>query len=128
PSERGATAWGISETNKGVVMLTFSITTGAEPWLRRTNSCSTTAPDGTSPNSKRASVNVVFDRSEFALADAKASLTVLESRAPGGESTVCEPQETNSGDMRRKAILLVPRQITKALRQASPELSWSQPW
>src|SRR5215472_17381655 len=96
-------------------MLTFSITTGAEPSLRRTNSCSTSAPERTLPKSKRASENAAVGEPEVTLGDGKASLAVFESRAAEGDAVDFEPHETRRGEKARNTILFAAREITNAL-------------
>src|SRR5262245_9067368 len=95
-------------------MLTFSITTGTEPWLRRTNSCCTMAPERTLPKSKRASEKEVFGCPEATPVDESACLTVAASRDPEGDPAGDDPQETRSGRNKNK-VLLVATRINKAL-------------
>src|SRR3989442_5012136 len=116
PSPPGATSCGICVTSRGVVMLTFSISIGAEPGLLRTKSCSTTAPDRTSPNSNRAPGKTAFCPLDAAPCDAKPCLAVRESCAPVGATTYGAPQEARRGNKLRKEILLVARKIIKGLR------------
>src|SRR3989442_12969358 len=96
-------------------MLTFSISIGAEPGLLRTKSCSTTAPDRTSPNSNRASEKTAFCPLDAAPCDAKPCLAVPGACAPVGATTYGAPQEARRGDKARKKILLVARKINNAL-------------
>src|SRR5262249_19783777 len=111
------------------VILTFSITTGAEPWLRRTNSCSTIAPERTWPKSKRASENAALGAPEVTPGDRKASLAVFESRAAEGDMAGSEPQEKKRGEKARNTILFAAREITNALLTGFRQSRvWSRPW
>ncbi len=104
-------------------MLTFSIRAGAEPELRRAKSCSTTAPDRTSPNSNRASEKTAFGPLEIMPGGVEPCLTAAECCPPTGTTACCESQETKSGDKARKMILLVARKgHQRAPDEFSPEL------
>src|SRR5215831_635687 len=103
-------------------MLTFSITLDAAPRLQSAKSCSTIAPDRTSPKSKRASEKTVVDplgiSLSAALADSKPCLTDSRSFASACDVVCDERQETRNVHRASNAILRAMPEITKVSKQA----------
>ena len=112
-SAPGATSRGIRVTTKGVVMLTFWITSDAEPAFLTTKSCSTTTPDLTSPNTKRTSGKTAFGPSQGATSDARPMPAGQKSRAPGG-TVCCEKQKGIREDAAKNTSPPFGREITNA--------------
>src|SRR5215467_3754016 len=103
-------------------MLTFSITVGVAPRLLSAKSCSTIAPDRTSPKSKRTSGKTAVDplgiSLSAALADLKPCLTDSGSFASAFDVTRDERQETRNVHRASNAILRAMPEITKVSKQA----------
>src|SRR5262245_5909949 len=93
-------------------MLTFSITLGTAPRLLIAKSCSTIAPDRTSPKSKRASGKTVVDPLGMSF------LTDSGSFASACDVTCDERQETRNVHRASNAILRAMPEITKVSKQA----------